>query len=99
MHDLRLTAEHRQLRELAVRVAREEYAPHAAAWDGDLTLLPRPEVERLVTLGHTEYRIEWPHRDAQCGPIAAATPAIQRVTIAAEIFGRPFNQRPAEVVS
>ena len=51
MQDLRLTAEQRQLRELAAQVARDVYAPHAAAWDRDRAGLPRTEVDRLADLG------------------------------------------------
>ncbi len=45
-----------------------------------------------------EYGIERLHRDAHGWAIAGGTPAIQRVRIASEIFGRAFNQRPPEVV-
>ena len=45
-----------------------------------------------------EYGIERLHRDAHGWAIAGGTPAIQRVRIASEIFGRGFNQRPPEVV-
>src|SRR5690606_24752429 len=34
------------------------------------------------------------HRDAHGWAIAGGTPAIQRVRIASELFGRNFNQRP-----
>jgi butyryl-CoA dehydrogenase len=43
-----------------------------------------------------EYGIERLHRDAHGWAIAGGTPAIQRIRIASEIFGRSFNQRPAE---
>jgi len=47
--------------------------------------------------GYTEeYGIERLHRDAHGWAIAGGTPAIQRIRIASEIFGRSFNQRPAE---
>ncbi len=46
-----LTAEQRQLRELAVQVAREVYAPKAAQWDLHRTPLPGDEVRRLAELG------------------------------------------------
>ncbi len=46
-----LTAEPRQLRELAAQVAREVYAPKAAQWDLHRTLLPGDEVRRLAELG------------------------------------------------
>lgn len=45
-----------------------------------------------------EYGIERLHRDAHGWAIAGGTPAIQRVRIASELFGRGFNQRPPEVV-
>jgi alkylation response protein AidB-like acyl-CoA dehydrogenase len=45
--------------------------------------------------GYTEeYGIERLHRDAHGWAIAGGTPAIQRIRIASEIFGRSFNQRP-----
>jgi butyryl-CoA dehydrogenase len=46
-----LTAEQRQLRELAAQVAREVYAPKAAEWDLNRTPLPHDEVRRLAELG------------------------------------------------
>jgi alkylation response protein AidB-like acyl-CoA dehydrogenase len=42
-----------------------------------------------------EYGIEALHRDAHGWAIAGGTPAIQRVRIASQIFGRGFDQRPA----
>jgi alkylation response protein AidB-like acyl-CoA dehydrogenase len=48
--------------------------------------------------GYTEeYGIERLHRDAHGWAIAGGTPAIQRVRIASELFGRAFNQRPERV--
>ena len=48
--------------------------------------------------GYTEeYGIERLHRDAHGWAIAGGTPAIQRVRIASELFGRQFNQRPEKV--
>jgi alkylation response protein AidB-like acyl-CoA dehydrogenase len=48
--------------------------------------------------GYTEeYGIERLHRDAHGWAIAGGTPAIQRIRIASEIFGRSFSQRPAEL--
>ncbi|TFV81242.1 acyl-CoA dehydrogenase [Blastococcus sp. CT_GayMR20] len=48
--------------------------------------------------GYTEeYGIERLHRDAHGWAIAGGTPAIQRVRIASELFGRQFNQRPERV--
>lgn len=45
--------------------------------------------------GYTvEYGIERLHRDAHGWAIAGGTPAIQKVRIASEIFGRGFDQRP-----
>jgi alkylation response protein AidB-like acyl-CoA dehydrogenase len=45
--------------------------------------------------GYTEeYGIEALHRDAHGWAIAGGTPAIQRVRIASQIFGRAFDQRP-----
>jgi alkylation response protein AidB-like acyl-CoA dehydrogenase len=44
---------------------------------------------------HEEFGIERLHRDAHGWAIAGGTPAIQRVRIASELFGRGFNQRPA----
>jgi alkylation response protein AidB-like acyl-CoA dehydrogenase len=46
-----------------------------------------------------EYGIERLHRDAHGWAIAGGTPAIQRVRIASELFGRSFDQRPPRVVS
>jgi butyryl-CoA dehydrogenase len=46
-----------------------------------------------------EYGIERLHRDAHGWAIAGGTPAIQRVRIASELFGRSFDQRPSRVVS
>jgi butyryl-CoA dehydrogenase len=46
-----LTTEQLQLRELAAEVAREVYAPQAAQWDADRTVLPDAEVKRLADLG------------------------------------------------
>ncbi|MET7392839.1 acyl-CoA dehydrogenase family protein [Dactylosporangium sp. NPDC005572] len=47
--------------------------------------------------GYTEeYGIERLHRDAHGWAIAGGTPAVQRIRIASEIFGRSFNQRPAQ---
>jgi butyryl-CoA dehydrogenase len=46
-----------------------------------------------------EYGIERLHRDAHGWAIAGGTPAIQRVRIASELFGRGFDQRPPRVVS
>jgi butyryl-CoA dehydrogenase len=47
--------------------------------------------------GYTEeYGIERLHRDAHGWAIAGGTPAIQRIRIASELFGRSFSQR-AEV--
>ena len=48
--------------------------------------------------GYTEeYGIEMLHRDAHGWAIAGGTPAIQRTRIAAEIFGRGFDQRAPRV--
>jgi alkylation response protein AidB-like acyl-CoA dehydrogenase len=45
--------------------------------------------------GYTEeYGIERLHRDAHGWAIAGGTPAIQRIRIASEMFGRRFDQRP-----
>lgn len=50
--------------------------------------------------GYTEeYGIERLHRDAHGWAIAGGTPAIQRVRIASELFGRNFNQRPPEAIA
>jgi alkylation response protein AidB-like acyl-CoA dehydrogenase len=50
--------------------------------------------------GYTEeYGIERLHRDAHGWAIAGGTPAIQRVRIASEIFGRTFRQRPETAAS
>jgi alkylation response protein AidB-like acyl-CoA dehydrogenase len=46
-----------------------------------------------------EYGIERLHRDAHGWAIAGGTPAIQRVRIASELFGRGFDQRPPRLVS
>ncbi len=43
-----------------------------------------------------EYGIERLHRDAHGWAIAGGTPAIQRLRIASQMFGRSFNQRPPE---
>jgi butyryl-CoA dehydrogenase len=44
--------------------------------------------------GYTEeYGIERMHRDAHGWAIAGGTPAMQRIRIAAEIYGQTFNQR------
>lgn len=49
--------------------------------------------------GYTEeYGIERLHRDAHGWAIAGGTPAMQRVRIATELFGRSFSQRPPELV-
>ena len=49
--------------------------------------------------GYTEeYGIERLHRDAHGWAIAGGTPAMQRVRIATELFGRNFSQRPPELV-
>ncbi|MBM7516468.1 acyl-CoA dehydrogenase family protein [Nocardioides nitrophenolicus] len=49
--------------------------------------------------GYTEeYGLERLHRDSHGWAIAGGTPAIQRVRIAADMFGRNFNQRPAEAI-
>ncbi|MFC5731185.1 MULTISPECIES: acyl-CoA dehydrogenase family protein [Nocardioides] len=49
--------------------------------------------------GYTEeYGIERLHRDAHGWAIAGGTPAMQRVRIASELFGRGFSQRPPELV-
>jgi alkylation response protein AidB-like acyl-CoA dehydrogenase len=49
--------------------------------------------------GYTEeYGIERLHRDAHGWAIAGGTPAMQRVRIATELFGRSFSQRPPERV-
>jgi butyryl-CoA dehydrogenase len=46
--------------------------------------------------GYTEeYGIERLHRDAHGWAIAGGTPAIQRIRIASEMFGRSFDQRPS----
>jgi butyryl-CoA dehydrogenase len=48
--------------------------------------------------GYTEeYGIERLHRDAHGWAIAGGTPAIQRIRIASEMFGRRFDQRPTTV--
>lgn len=44
-----------------------------------------------------EYGIERLHRDAHGWAIAGGTPAIQRVRIASELYGRAFSQRPESV--
>jgi butyryl-CoA dehydrogenase len=46
-----------------------------------------------------EYGIERLHRDSHGWAIAGGTPAIQRVRIASELYGRSFDQRPPRVVS
>lgn len=43
-----------------------------------------------------EYGIERLHRDAHGWAIAGGTPAIQRLRIASQMFGRSFSQRPPE---
>jgi alkylation response protein AidB-like acyl-CoA dehydrogenase len=49
--------------------------------------------------GYTEeYGIERLHRDAHGWAIAGGTPAMQRVRIATELFGRSFSQRSPEFV-
>lgn len=49
--------------------------------------------------GYTEeYGIERLHRDSHGWAIAGGTPAMQRVRIASELFGRNFNQRQPERV-
>lgn len=45
-----------------------------------------------------EFGIERLHRDAHGWAIAGGTPSIQRMRIASELLGRPFNQRVAEMV-
>ncbi|MFF5263816.1 acyl-CoA dehydrogenase family protein [Actinomadura viridis] len=46
--------------------------------------------------GYTEeYGLERMHRDAHGWALAGGTPDIQRTRIAAELLGRPFDQRPA----
>ncbi|UMG91232.1 acyl-CoA dehydrogenase family protein [Nocardioides sp. TF02-7] len=48
--------------------------------------------------GYTEeYGLERLHRDSHGWAIAGGTPAIQRVRIASEMFGRSFNQRPEAI--
>lgn len=48
--------------------------------------------------GYTEeFGLEALHRDAHGWAIAGGTPAIQRVRIASELFGRGFDQRPPAV--
>jgi butyryl-CoA dehydrogenase len=48
--------------------------------------------------GYTEeYGMERLHRDSHGWAIAGGTPAIQRVRIASEMFGRSFNQRPEAI--
>jgi len=48
--------------------------------------------------GYTvEYGLERLHRDAHGWAIAGGTPAIQKVRIASEIFGRGFDQRPVRI--
>jgi alkylation response protein AidB-like acyl-CoA dehydrogenase len=42
---------YREIREVARAVARERYAPHAAAWDQDRTRFPREERAYLGSLG------------------------------------------------
>ena len=50
--------------------------------------------------GYTEeYGIERLHRDSHGWAIAGGTPAIQRVRIASELFGRSFSQRPPEAIA
>ena len=45
--------------------------------------------------GYTEeYGLERLHRDSHGWAIAGGTPAMQRVRIASQVFGRTFNQRP-----
>jgi alkylation response protein AidB-like acyl-CoA dehydrogenase len=46
-----------------------------------------------------EYGIERLHRDSHGWAIAGGTPAIQRVRIASELFGRNFSQRLPEAVA
>ncbi|MGO4384418.1 acyl-CoA dehydrogenase family protein [Specibacter sp. RAF43] len=49
--------------------------------------------------GYTvEYGMERLHRDAHGWAIAGGTPAIQKVRIASELFGRGFNQRVGSAV-
>lgn len=49
--------------------------------------------------GYTEeYGIERLHRDSHGWAIAGGTPAMQRVRIATELFGRSFNQRRTEEI-
>src|SRR5208282_1562466 len=46
--------------------------------------------------GYTEeYGLERLHRDAHGWAIAGGTPAMQRIRIASQMFGRGFDQRPA----
>jgi alkylation response protein AidB-like acyl-CoA dehydrogenase len=50
--------------------------------------------------GYTQdYGIEMLHRDAHGWAIAGGTPAIQRIRIASELFGRSFDQRPPRVTA
>jgi len=46
-----LTDDQKHLKELAVRVATEQYAPRARAWDAEGTHLPAEERKRLADLG------------------------------------------------
>jgi butyryl-CoA dehydrogenase len=45
---------------------------------------------------HEEFGIERLHRDAHGWAIAGGTPAIQRLRLASEIFGRSFSQRSSD---
>ena len=46
-----LTEEQRELRDLAAKVAAEQYAPHAREWDARREHLPQTERQRLADLG------------------------------------------------
>ena len=48
---IELTADQRDLRDLAAKVAREVYAPRALEWDRDRTPFPADERRRLGELG------------------------------------------------
>jgi butyryl-CoA dehydrogenase len=101
MDETASTADHREIREVARAVAKERYAPLAAAWDRDRTPFPHDERRYLGSLGLLG--IALPERfGGSASPILDALVVIEELAkecrpAAFQVF--EANTGPAQVVS
>jgi butyryl-CoA dehydrogenase len=95
-----LTQEQLDLREVAARVARERYAPHAQAWDRDRAALPLEERRRLAELGFIGITLPEEHGGGD-RPLLDALIVLEELAKASIVAGWPVFEGatgPARVV-